>query len=285
MLHKIYKGLLASFLILISIAFPSFLQSRELPCTTPPYIVITMAKGGSHLLFKLISMLSTNPQRNLSMENDFYNETHTFPPHQYATLDRFIKIFPALPDESILAHLNHGKLMREFASISPNYKRFLLLRDPRDVCISTVFFTEKVLDEELGLDATFEERLMYVIKADGYYHNSVFDIKLESEEALIWMQDPLTTVCRFEKLCGTKGGGTKSLQISEILKITTSFGILLQVKQLNDIIDNLWGGTPTFRKGQIGEWKESFTEEHKTVFKERMGDILIKLGYETSYDW
>ncbi len=43
--------------------------------------------------------------------------------------------------------------------------------------------------------------------------------------------------------------------------------------------------SPTFRKGKIGGWRESFTDEHKHLFKEIAGDLLIRLGYEADFDW
>lgn len=41
----------------------------------------------------------------------------------------------------------------------------------------------------------------------------------------------------------------------------------------------------TFRKGQVGEWKECFDERHKDVFKREAGDVLILTGYENDLDW
>jgi hypothetical protein len=43
--------------------------------------------------------------------------------------------------------------------------------------------------------------------------------------------------------------------------------------------------SPTFRSGKTGEWKKHFTEEHKKIFKDVAGDLLIKLGYEKNNDW
>ena len=45
------------------------------------------------------------------------------------------------------------------------------------------------------------------------------------------------------------------------------------------------GKSPTFRSGKTGEWKKYFTEEHKDIFKEVAGDLLVKLGYENNNDW
>jgi hypothetical protein len=42
----------------------------------------------------------------------------------------------------------------------------------------------------------------------------------------------------------------------------------------------------TFRKGEVGNWREAFTEKHKRLFKENdRDDWLIKLGYENDRDW
>jgi hypothetical protein len=43
--------------------------------------------------------------------------------------------------------------------------------------------------------------------------------------------------------------------------------------------------SPTFRSGKTGEWRKYFTKEHKKLFKEVAGDLLVKLGYEKSNDW
>ncbi len=40
-----------------------------------------------------------------------------------------------------------------------------------------------------------------------------------------------------------------------------------------------------YRKGVIGDWKNHFKESHKIFFKEKYGDLLIKLGYEKDNDW
>jgi hypothetical protein len=41
----------------------------------------------------------------------------------------------------------------------------------------------------------------------------------------------------------------------------------------------------TFRAGQTGGWHEFFTEEHKKLFKDVAGDLLVRLGYEQGNDW
>ncbi|MEQ9299459.1 MAG: sulfotransferase domain-containing protein [Cyclobacteriaceae bacterium] len=40
-----------------------------------------------------------------------------------------------------------------------------------------------------------------------------------------------------------------------------------------------------YRKGVSGDWKNYFNEDHKSYFKERYNEVLIKLGYESDDDW
>ena len=41
----------------------------------------------------------------------------------------------------------------------------------------------------------------------------------------------------------------------------------------------------TFRSGKTGGWREHFTIEHKKLFKDVAGDLLVRLGYEKNNDW
>ncbi|KAM9954340.1 hypothetical protein ACTFIW_003881 [Dictyostelium discoideum] len=40
-----------------------------------------------------------------------------------------------------------------------------------------------------------------------------------------------------------------------------------------------------FRKGEIGDWRNYFTDDNKRWFKEETGSLLIDLGYELNNDW
>lgn len=39
------------------------------------------------------------------------------------------------------------------------------------------------------------------------------------------------------------------------------------------------------RSGKPGEWRDMFDDHHKRVFKEKLGDLLIQMGYETGNSW
>ena len=40
-----------------------------------------------------------------------------------------------------------------------------------------------------------------------------------------------------------------------------------------------------YRKGKAGDWANHFSEDHRAYFKEKFGDLLIKLGYEEDHNW
>ena len=44
--------------------------------------------------------------------------------------------------------------------------------------------------------------------------------------------------------------------------------------------EDLFGLGRTFRKGQIGGWREEFSEEHAQAARETAGQLLVELGYE-----
>lgn len=56
-------------------------------------------------------------------------------------------------------------------------------------------------------------------------------------------------------------------------------------ESLSDSLKQAGRQKSTFRKGQIGEWKECFNERHKDIFKKEAGDVLILSGYENDLDW
>ena len=74
-------------------------------------------------------------------------------------------------------------------------------------------------------------------------------------------------------------------QKNEILRIAEFIGIQLSEKQLNFLCANLFGRTLTFRKGKIGEWNHTFKPEHIELFKQKLGETLIELGYESNNQW
>ena len=43
--------------------------------------------------------------------------------------------------------------------------------------------------------------------------------------------------------------------------------------------------TALLRKGVAGDWRNTFTEEDRRIYKETAGDLLVELGYEKDHGW
>jgi len=244
-------------------------------------VQISIPKTGTHLLMKCIESL-TGLQQWVS-KPDRWQIT----PERFRYLSQNIKYWP-----------NHLFFNQEFTSYLNNNKNafFLTFRDPRDQVVSFAFgFHSGGLAKKLS----FNQLLMALITDDKTYNligpaykylaplknKNIKNINEFYQKYIPWLYAPYICAIRFEDLIGPKGGGTLEAQLETMKKIAVHLGISLTEDQLLEKANSLFGGTWTFRKGQIGSWKKHFTEEHKAAFKEVAGQMLIDLGYENSFDW
>jgi len=180
-------------------------------------------------------------------------------------------------------------------------------RDPRDLVVSMARFMKH--DKISGVDALSMNDLMLKLIQDNYLtshqkqddfstsgHPPVRDIfDLYNNIYLPWRNVPGCYSVRFENLIGAQGGGSDEKQLEEIKNIAKHIGVSITREKAKKIAENLFGGTLTFnatvnmagteQAGQIGSWKSCFTEEHKRLFKEVAGQLLIDLGYEADMNW
>jgi hypothetical protein len=195
----------------------------------------------------------------------------------------------------------------------PKLKKMILIRDPRDVAVSMVSQIKRALwpgltleEREDFLNMSFDEQLLFVINFE-YDVRSIAKTAPNSlqvslirvaEQALYYSQDPDILTFRYEDLVGPNGGGTLDAQIMQIQRINEFLQLDVAESALWEIASKIYGNDEnpfgpgkiknfqsTFEFGTIGRWKTVFTEEHKTAFKEKLGGILIALGYEEDDNW
>jgi len=258
-------------------------------------IVVTLPKSGTHLMKKLIFLITGSKVINLweYFPNCNRNEINLVIDEQY-----FVKklTFFHQRNRSFISHFNFCDLYQSYLDTFDRCSLkhptiFLLVRDLRDLFVSEAYFRTKDLQRQLGKDVTMDEMLMWVIThGNGKEKNTIWNMEGMLEIAFEWMDRPDTTLFRFEELCGPKGGGSKEEQFKAFRKMGHLLKIELADHDCEYLSESLFGVSNqnisyTFRKGQVGTWKEHFKEEHIAVFKERFGEALIKLGYEEDYDW
>lgn len=261
----------------------ALLLSSSTYCTE--YALLSIPKAGTHLGINLFKEL-TGEEPYFYFPKDVGNpyDVVKFPPHSMDIPSHFAGLLAERPDLSLNMHFNLAYLLQY--DPHPNRVHFVLLRDLRDVAVSTVFFCDHLIREQIGEKASFEDKLAYVLHAMGpLFQRSVYNLSMEAKAAFHWIQKPGVIVIRFEDLVGENGGGNDGSQSACILSVASALGMELTPEELDRIKDRIWGGTRTFRKGQIGAWKSHFSKKNIRLFKRQLGQDLIRLGYEKDMNW
>jgi hypothetical protein len=247
----------------------------------PKVLSISVPKSGTNLLSRVLALMPglRHAQVNLQRPKDVN--------HLRACLERgyrgsFIK--------------GHVHFTEAFAQVVEelDYKRILIVRDPRDVTVSLMYWaTYKYKEHRLRpylqsfpsdaarLQAIIEGAPAAVLGDERPLQNVGKFVGI----FLPWIEHD-TYLIKFEELVGPQGGGSRESQEAVLLGLSKYLSITLTEEDLQRIITEAFSSrSHTFRKGQIGDWKNHYTEEHKQAFKRIAGDLLIEMGYEQDEAW
>jgi hypothetical protein len=252
----------------------------------PPIFGNSKPKSGSHLLLQILNgMTHIMPYRYVAAE-----------PVRTITKDGKRRT-----NEEVLSELKHvptavigwGYVEATPENIDflcqPDRVNYFIYRDPRDMLVSQVFFATE-MHEEHGLHEyynslpDFGERLKVAITGldrEGLY---MVNVKQRYEGVFQWLEQSDVMCIRFEDLINHRDV-TLNAMLDEVentgYKIPTS-----REKALPVLVEAIQPKkSHTFRSGKTGGWKQYFTDEHKKLFKQVAGDLLVSLGYEKSNDW
>lgn len=188
-------------------------------------------------------------------------------------LKEFNDDIDTLSEEGHYMFADHVILSEKYLEGIKGKKVVFITRDPRDIVTARYF---NVLNEPTHRFHKYNgnEIMNLIIKEiDNNFRNK-----------LSWRSYVETYSTTFEKVVGSKESREQ-----EIKNIAKHLEIELTDEMLKDCVDNLVGSNelyPTyFRKGIIGDWKNHFTEDHKKLFKEVAGQLLIQEGYEKDLEW
>jgi len=173
---------------------------------------------------------------------------------------------------------------------SPAWAHYFIYRDPRDLLVSQVYYateiyTDHALHEFYNRLPNMDERLKAVIQ--GIYEDEKANrpgIADQYARFIAWLNFPGILPVRFEDLIQNRAQ-TISVMLDHLEQAGYQIPLDRQVaiEKVARSIDPK--RSPTFRKGVVGDWRNHFTDEHKRLFKESAGDLLIQLGYEQNNDW
>jgi sulfotransferase 6B1 len=171
----------------------------------------------------------------------------------------------------------------------PGRVNYFIYRDPRDMLVSHVFYATDMheghgMHEHYQSLTNFDERLKVAITGIDRDELFMVDVRQRYEGVFAWLEQPAVMCVRFEDLLNQREKVLNAMldQVEKTgYRIPTpreeSIRILLETIQPKK--------SKTFRSGKTGEWTKYFKDEHKTLFKETAGDLLVRLGYEQGNDW
>jgi hypothetical protein len=167
----------------------------------------------------------------------------------------------------------------------PHRVNYFIYRDPRDMLVSQVFFATD-MNEGHGMHEyykslpDFGERLKVAIT--GIDQNEFYMVSVKQRYATVfeWLEQPHVMCIRFEDLIDNRDA-TLDAMLDEVESIGYRIPTPRE-KALSILVEAIQPRqSHTFRSGKTGSWREHFTEEHKKLFKDVAGDLLVKLRYET----
>jgi hypothetical protein len=165
---------------------------------------------------------------------------------------------------------------------------YFIFRDPRDVVVSHVFYvtemeTRHVHHQYYTSLPDFNARLTVSILGRPEAEVEFPDIATRFAPYLGWLDCPEVLAIHFEDLIHDR-----ATTLSQIIDHLSAKAPLRSSRQtiLNSLESSINPQrSPTFRSGKTGEWQKHFTEEHKKIFKNVAGDLLVRLGYEKDSNW
>ena len=252
----------------------------------PILLGISFPKSGTHLLDQILlgfSKVAPFSKRVHSFYAEYEGESGAkrTPEQALAWLDSL------RPGDVASAHLfARDEAVKRVCS--PAFVPYFIFRDPRDVVVSHVFYVTDMEARHVHHDyyrslPDFDARLKVSILGRPDAGVEFPDIAARFAPYLGWLDHDDVLAIHFEDLMNDR-----TSVLTRIMDHFLARAPLPSTRQL--ILDSLESSinpkrSPTFRSGKTGEWKKHFKEEHKKIFKDVAGDLLVKLEYERDNDW
>lgn len=262
------------------------LRFASAPADLPALLGISFPKSGTHLLDQiLLGFASVAPyaRRVHSFYAEYEGESgkKREPEKTLAWLD-------SLRARDIASAHLFARPEAVARVCSAKFAPYFIFRDPRDVVVSHVFYVTDMEARHVHHNyyqslPDFNARLKVSILGRPDAGIEFPNIADRFEPYLGWLDRKEVLTIHFEDLIHARAATLTSIMDHLLSRVP-----LQAPRQL--ILDSLEASinptkSPTFRSGKTGEWKKHFTEEHKALFKEVAGDLLVKLGYEKDNDW
>ena len=266
--------------------FPSQRQSL------PVLLGISFPKSGTHLLDQILlgfSKVAPFAKRLHSFYAEYEGESGVKRMPEQATgwLDAL------RPGDIASAHLFArpeavSRVCLSSIDGSSKFIPYFIFRDPRDVVVSHVFYVTEMESRHVHHEyyqslPDFNARLKVSILGRPDAKIEFQNIAERFAPYMDWLNHPKVLPIHFEDLILDRAATLTRIMDHFLARVPLQSSRSLILDSLESAINPR--KSSTFRSGKTGEWKKYFTEEHKKIFKDVAGNLLIKLGYEKNHDW
>lgn len=252
----------------------------------PILLGISFPKSGTHLLDQILLGFSRVAPFSRRLHS-FYAEYEGESGRKRAPEQALAWLRSLGPRDIASAHL-FARPEAVSRVCSPEVVPYFIFRDPRDVVVSHVFYVTDMEARHVhheyyqslpDFDARLRASILGRPEADVEFPN----IAERFAPYLGWLDPSAVMKIHFEDLIHDRARtlGRISAHLLERAPIRASRQSILEA--LESSINPK--RSPTFRSGKTGEWRKHFTEEHKKIFKDVAGDLLVQLGYEQDHNW
>ncbi len=260
----------------------------------PILLGISFPKSGTHLLDQILlgfSNFAPYSKRLHSFYAEYEGESGVkrTPEQALAWLDSL------RPRDVASAHL-FARPETVARVCSPRFIPYFIFRDPRDVVVSHVFYVTDMEARHVHHDyyqslPDFDARLKVSIlgmpdtntRPEHSRRVEFPNIADRFAPYLGWLDHDKVLSIHFEDLINDRTSALTRIMDHFLARAPLHAHRQLILNSLEASINP--GQSPTFRSGKTGEWKKHFTDEHKKIFKDVAGDLLVRLGYEKDGNW
>lgn len=262
------------------------------PADLPILLGISFPKSGTHLLDQILlgfSNVAPYAKRLHSFYAEYEGESGT-----KRSPEQAIRWLDSLgPRDVASAHLFArpeavARVCLSSSGGSSKFIPFFIFRDPRDVVVSHVFYVTDMEKNHVHHAyyqslPDFDSRLKASILGRPDAGIEFPNIAERFAPYMDWLNHPEALSIHFEDLIHARAATLTRIMDHLLARVSLQSPRELILESLESSINP--SRSPTFRSGKTGEWKKYFTDEHKNIFKDVAGDLLIRLGYEKDNNW
>ncbi len=252
----------------------------------PVLLSISFPKSGTHLLDQILLGFSKVAPFSTRLHS-FYAEYDGDTGRRRTEKETRAWLDSLRPLDITSAHLFATPLTAGRVA-TPAFIPYFIFRDPRDVVVSHVFYVTDMESRHVHHDyyqslPDFSARLRTSILGRPDAGIEFPDIAARFAPYMGWLDQPAVLKIHFEDLVNDRAATLGHILDHFLDRVPLEMPRETILAALESSINPK--RSPTFRSGKTGEWTKYFTDEHKVLFKQVAGDLLVRLGYEKDGEW